>query len=256
MKTKCYKVCASMILSAATLGSAQAAVFNVEIVPGATAPGCESTAIGCADPSDLAIELGDTVEWLNNSGGATTVTSGTAANGPDGVFDSGLFSSGNTFSHTFNTAGEFPYFSMVHPWISGSVTVAGEVLPPPKDGTVQINPSAGAPGCETTGDCYIPFDIEILVGGTVTWENNTTFATTATSGTPAIGPSGEFDSGLLFGGNSFSHTFHTIGSFPYFSMVHPWMNGVVTVVTPEPGTAMLLALTGGLVLARTRRDGS
>ena len=34
---------------------------------------------------------------------------------------------GTTFSHTFESAGEFPYFCMVHPWMVGIVTV-GEAM--------------------------------------------------------------------------------------------------------------------------------
>ena len=35
---------------------------------------------------------------------------------------------GTTFSHKFDVEGEFPYFCMVHPWMSGLVVVqaAGE----------------------------------------------------------------------------------------------------------------------------------
>jgi plastocyanin len=31
--------------------------------------------------------------------------------------------SGNTFEFTFDDAGEYPYFCMVHPWMTGTVTV-------------------------------------------------------------------------------------------------------------------------------------
>src|SRR3989344_1851665 len=54
-------------------------------------------------------------------------------------------------------------------------------------------------------------------------------AHTVTSGSPADGPSGMFDSSLLIGGNSFEHTFDSSGSVDYFCMVHPWMTGNVQV---------------------------
>ena len=252
------------VVQAATIQSQRSPVFNVEIVPGAGAPGCEETD-SCVDPFELSIDPGDTVEWFNNSGVATTVTGGTIQDGLSGEFDSGLFFAGQTFSHTFDTPGMFEYFSLVHPWIQGIVTVAGDVPPPPppppppgppgpptKNATVQINPNAGVPGCEENGSCYLPFEVNVFIGGTVTWENDTSFATTVTSGDPAAGLSGVFDSGLLFAGQSFSHTFDTAGSFDYFSMVHPWMHGIVTVVIPEPSSAVLLAVVGTWTLTRPR----
>ena len=67
------------------------------------------------------------------------------------------------------------------------------------------------------------------MGGTVTWENNDTAAHTATGGSATEGPSGVFDSSLIMAGSSFSHTFEDAGTFDYFCMVHPWMEGAVIV---------------------------
>ena len=52
---------------------------------------------------------------------AHTVTSGLVAEGGDGMFDSSLFAAGATFEYTFNEAGTFDYFCMVHPWMTGIV---------------------------------------------------------------------------------------------------------------------------------------
>ncbi len=45
-------------------------------------------------------------------------------------------------------------------------------------------------------------------------------------------------------GTTFSHKFESVGEFPYFCMVHPWMAGVVTVQATEgtevaPGTIIV-----------------
>ena len=56
-----------------------------------------------------------------------TVTSGEVAGNvgePDGTFDSGNMATGDTFSHTFDTAGDFPYYCTPHPWMTGTVTVS------------------------------------------------------------------------------------------------------------------------------------
>lgn len=105
----------------------------------------------------------------------------------------------------------------------------------PDSATVSITLGSGVPDCETTNDCYDPSTVTIDAGGTVTWNNDDTAGHTVTSGTPAAGPDGVFDSSLLASGASFDHTFETAGTFPYFCMVHPWMVGVV-VVDPAEST--------------------
>jgi len=93
--------------------------------------------------------------------------------------------------------------------------------------TVENAAGSSTPGCEP--DCFIPSTVVITVGGTVTWENTDTAAHTSSSGTPADGPDGVFDSSLIISGGSFSHTFDTAGTYDYFCMVHPWMEGTVIV---------------------------
>ncbi|MDX1533955.1 MAG: plastocyanin/azurin family copper-binding protein, partial [Nitrosopumilaceae archaeon] len=78
-------------------------------------------------------------------------------------------------------------------------------------------------------ECYLPPSVSVNVGDTVSWDNVDTAAHTVTSGTPADGPDGEFDSSLLMGGKTFEVTFDTAGSYDYFCMVHPWMIGDVQV---------------------------
>ena len=100
--------------------------------------------------------------------------------------------------------------------------------------TVTNAPGSSVPGCEETADgCFIPSMVTIDVGGEVTWDNDDTAAHTITSGTPTGGPDGHFDSSLIMAGSSFSHTFDEAGSFDYFCMVHPWMQGMVMVTDEE-----------------------
>jgi len=95
------------------------------------------------------------------------------------------------------------------------------------DVTVENAPGSATPGCEP--NCFIPSTVEIEAGDTVTWDNTDTAAHTATAGSAADGPSGVFDSSLIMAGGSFSHTFDAAGSFDYFCMVHPWMEGTIVV---------------------------
>jgi len=93
--------------------------------------------------------------------------------------------------------------------------------------TVENAPGSSTPGCEP--NCFIPSTVVITAGGTVTWENTDTAAHTASSGTAAGGPDGVFDSSLIMAGGSYSKTLDDEGTYPYFCMVHPWMEGTVIV---------------------------
>ncbi len=95
---------------------------------------------------------------------------------------------------------------------------------------------SGAPGCEETADgCYIPTTATVDVGGVVIMSNTDTAAHTYTSGTPDGGPDGIFDTSLLMAGSSFEWSPDTVGEYPYFCMVHPWMQG--TIIVQEVGAA-------------------
>jgi plastocyanin len=95
---------------------------SVEIPKGTSSPGCE-TSNACFSPASLTINAGDTVEWTNTDTAAHTVTSGSPANGPSGVFDSSLIMGGASFENTFDEAGSYDYFCMVHPWMVGNIQV-------------------------------------------------------------------------------------------------------------------------------------
>jgi len=99
----------------------------------------------------------------------------------------------------------------------------------PQTVDVEIPTGTSVPGCEETNECFLPSDVSINSGDTVTWTNTDTAAHTVTAGSPADGPSGVFDSSLILGGAQYSHTFDDSGSFDYFCMVHPWMVGSVNV---------------------------
>ena len=97
------------------------------------------------------------------------------------------------------------------------------------DATVTNAAGSATPGCEETDDCFIPSTVTIGVGETVTWENTDNAAHTATSGSPSDGPDGVWDSSLMMVNGSYSVTLDEAGTYPYFCMVHPWMQGTVVV---------------------------
>ena len=113
------KAAATAAAKAATAGPQ---THIVETAMGSGAPGCE-TSNACYLPQDITISTGDTVKWDNVDNAAHTVTGGSPSDGPSGVFDSSLLMAGLDYSFTFDDAGNYDYFCMVHPWMVGSVTV-------------------------------------------------------------------------------------------------------------------------------------
>jgi len=114
------------------------------------------------------------------------------------------------------------------------VAIAPSAFADHTSATVTNALGSSTPGCEDTNSCFDPNPVTIAMGGTVTWENVDNAAHTVTSGSPADGPDGVFDSSLIMaGGASFSHTFDEAGTYDYFCMVHPWMAGAVMVSSEE-----------------------
>jgi len=85
--------------------------------------GCEE-ARKCYIPSEVLAQSGSTIVWYNDDASAHTVTSGNPVDGPDGIFDSGLFLADATFSYTFDESGEYQYYCIVHPWMTGTIFVS------------------------------------------------------------------------------------------------------------------------------------
>jgi plastocyanin len=70
-------------------------------------------------PSSITIHPGDQVQWTWGSSGHST-TSGSPGQ-PNGIWDSGISNQGATFTHTFNSAGTFPYYCTPHGGCCGMV---------------------------------------------------------------------------------------------------------------------------------------
>jgi plastocyanin len=78
------------------------------------------------DPNPVKVKSGDTVMWTNDDSQIHTVTSGTDSSDPNmgKEFDSSMLSQNQTFSHKFDTAGDFHYFCQLHPTMVGKVVVS------------------------------------------------------------------------------------------------------------------------------------
>jgi len=93
--------------------------------------------------------------------------------------------------------------------------------PAPSGGGTPVSIPRGA---ETLRNrAFAPDQLEIAVGGTVTWTNTDSVSHTTTS------DQGVWDSGSVAPGGQFSSTYTTAGTFPYHCAIHPGMVGTITV---------------------------
>jgi plastocyanin len=68
-------------------------------------------------PASLTIKKGESVTWTNEDSTSHTIAS------DSNVFQSGTLANGQTFSFTFNTAGQFPYHCSIHPMMKAMIIV-------------------------------------------------------------------------------------------------------------------------------------
>jgi len=112
--------------------------FTIKIPKGSANPEVDITKLGPRQwyvPRQVAIHTNDTITWQNNDTEAHTVTSGIGAGieslmnnkrgTPNGIFDSGLFKPGQSWTHTFVNPGTYTYFCTIHPWMEGVISVQG-----------------------------------------------------------------------------------------------------------------------------------
>ena len=86
-------------------------------------PGCENNDT-CWSEKMIRINQYDDITWHNDSNYPISVTSGDRLDDKVGEsFDSRIISPTETFSYTFEKSGEFSYFSMLQPWMVGSIVV-------------------------------------------------------------------------------------------------------------------------------------
>jgi plastocyanin len=84
------------------------------------------------------------------------------------------------------------------------------------------------PGCDIEDVCYIPSNIVVEKGGSVTWLNEDSSFHTVTSGFYGE-PTDLFDSGYLDPYEYYTLSFDEIGTYDYFCTLHPWMMAQVIV---------------------------
>jgi plastocyanin len=100
---------------------------EVTIIPdtgsGSATDDCVDIEYGCYVPGTAVVDLGGKVIFSNTDSAAHTFTAGNPRDGPSDVFESGFLAPGDSAEYIADTVGEFDYFCMVHPWMSGMLIV-------------------------------------------------------------------------------------------------------------------------------------
>lgn len=106
--------------------------YEIKIPSGASDPNApffwseKSTGV---TTGEITVYPGDSVTWKNADTAFHTITSVSASSietgdfEVDGVFDSGFFTAGKSYTRQFNELGDFYYFCSIHPYMNGVVHV-------------------------------------------------------------------------------------------------------------------------------------
>jgi len=86
--------------------------------------------------------------------------------------------------------------------------------------TVSIAPGSSNPAAS---EFYVPSEITVPTGTTITWTNDDNTIHTVTE------QEGLFDSGIMSPRSIWKYTFDTTGEFDYYCSLHPFMTGIVIV---------------------------
>lgn len=181
-------------------------------------------------PSTLTIVTGTNIIWSNTGALPHTVTD------RNGAFDSGILMNGASYQRTFNSPGTYSYFCSIHPEMTATITVTGELQAPAPEPPPNPPPSESPPP-PTSGDVRIvdnafsPTTKRVNVGGSITWSNEGDLPHTVT------GRTSTFDSGILMPGQTFTTKFETAGTYEYFCTLHAGMRASI-VVTDAHGNAL------------------
>lgn len=208
--------------------------------PGATAPPAVTPPPGNASvtmagrvfrPAAISIVAGGRVSWLNDDDRDHTVSA------RDGSYDSGIMRAGASYARTFAVPGTYAYLCLIHPDMTGTVSVApspGTTAPPPTSPPAAPTPTPHASGpadVRALDFAFSPASIDVVVGTTVSWVNRGSALHTVTAA------DGSFDSGLIPVGSGFTRRFAVPGTFNYLCALHPGMTGVVRVSSGSGATA-------------------
>lgn len=142
MKFLIFSIILGILASTSTVFADE---YVIDIPLGAYNPELNTPAEVWYDPPQLYATVGDTITWYNNDKEGHTVTSGEGSGRfgwmsdnfgtPNGIFDSGRFMPGESWSYKFEESGTFSYYCTIHPWMEGILIIEKAIPNYPHDAT-------------------------------------------------------------------------------------------------------------------------
>lgn len=216
------------------------------VIPASIPAGASAQGNPDYTPDTLSVAKGEGVEWINEDNAPHTVTSR-----QEGLFNSGIIDAlGKWLLNTADLAvGDYEYYCELHPFMVAALKVTepgpagSQTLTSNATGSQNQSPGGASAsvssvsivsgaGLPTNSKFYDPQSVTSSVGSMVTWMNDDTSLHTVTSGVVESNvpkPDGEFDSGIMDPGGSFSFVFDSVGEYDYYCLLHPFMTGKVVV---------------------------
>lgn len=193
-------------------------------VPDATEPVPPEITVNMAgrafSPAQTRIAAGGRVVFSNDDDRDHTATGDT--------FDSGVLSPGSAFSQVFPEPGTFSYMCLIHPDMRGTVEVVADPAASPEPASPEpVEPPDDASAAVQLIDFEMSPALLAVPAGT-----QVEFSNAGRAPHSATHREGDFDSGILAPGGTFSHVFDIQGIFEFFCVVHPTMVGRIEVQAP------------------------
>ena len=190
-------------------------------------------------PSNLTVDQGTTVTWVNADGNIYGQTSHSVTSD---LFSSNDLGYGDSLSYTFNVPGTFAYRSGSDDSVTGTVNVLPVTsstettlaMPETIPSLISYGPAAGSAMEPMTYTVIIkdaafnPGVLSIPVGSTVEWVNNDGNAWSNTQ-YHIESDDGSFSSGLLGIGGMYSYVFNNPGVYSYSDRDNSLVSGVIMV---------------------------
>ena len=140
-----FLLLSTIFLFSASTSFVYADQYMIDIPLGAYNPELNTSAEVWYDPPQLFVTVNDTVTWYNDDKEGHTVTSGEGSGRfgwmsdnfgkSNGIFDSGRFMPGESWSYKFEESGIFSYYCTIHPWMEGILIVEKQIPDYPHDAT-------------------------------------------------------------------------------------------------------------------------
>ncbi|MFL6473710.1 MAG: cupredoxin domain-containing protein [Nitrososphaera sp.] len=208
------------------------------------------------DPDEAQVPMGNKVVWDNQDTVPHTATAGTGPQDPNNAkaFDTSIINPGEQ-SPAVELKGvsqgqSIPYHCMIHPYMTGQITVAAAAAGGGGGGGAASNASTGAAAPAATGGGgptinilegasvqgspdYDPDNLTAKKGDQVTVVNQDTVPHTATAGTGPQDPNSAklFNTSIINPSESATISLAQAnpGEVDFYCMIHPYMTGKITV---------------------------